>query len=89
MTRKIIASVVHSATLTVEERAALLADPVVRPGFVRMTVVNPAEHGEAWCGWGAGQRSLFRQDTDGGLIYVIVPRDQVGPLSRAGYALQQ
>ena len=41
MTRKIIASVVHSATLTTDERASLLADPVIPQGYCRMQVNYP------------------------------------------------
>lgn len=87
-TRKIIASVVHSASLSSDERAALLAPPVVPLGFCTMKVVNPAEHGESWCAWGQGQRSLFRDDTGtSSPITVIVPLEAAAPLSRAGYVL--
>ena len=87
-TRKIIASVVHTAILTTDERAALVAPPVaLQPGFCKMTVAYPADHGESWCAWGQGQRSLFQQDTDGGVIYVVVPKSEAATLSRAGYVL--
>ena len=87
MTRKIIASVVHSATLSSDERASLLADPVIPQGFCRMQVNYPSDFGESWVGYGTGQRALFRQDTDNGPIYIIVPKSEVTYLSRAGFSL--
>ena len=87
MTRKIIASVVHSATLTTDERASLLADPVIPQGYCRMQVNYPSDWSESWVGYGSGQRALFRQDTDNGVTYIIVPKSEVTYLSRAGLSL--
>ena len=87
MTRSILPAVIHAVNLTVEERAALLAAPAPAFGFVTMRVVDPRSHPEPWVGYGAGQRALFRQDTDG-IVTVIVPREMVNGLSRAGFVLQ-
>jgi hypothetical protein len=79
--------VVHSASLTVEERASALGDVSPPSGWSKMQVQNPAEWSEGWVGFGNRQRALFRTDDGGATYYCIVPNSEVNTFSRAGLFL--